>query len=358
MSQADYNIANQSAPDVRSEMNTIFSAIATNNSGATAPTTTFAYQWWYDTTTNILKIRNAADDAWISFATFDQTNDTWYLTKLRVGIGVVPVGGVGIGIEGTHGPNASTSGPHKQYTTATDNYPLFQQMNWAHDNVSQGFDCYFDGTNWKSSDAGSNFRVAKVGDELTFYYDSGVSQGGTISWNEGFSLDTSGNFTVGGSPVGSGKVLQSVEASVATVFSTSSSIPADDTIPQNTEGTELMTSSITPGNASNYLEIEWQGVITGGTGSGNAYAVAALFQDSTANSLEASAIWVQNQSLGPGQQMTLRHRMAAGTTSSTTFKIRIGTTAGTIYINADGSAGTRILGGVMTTRLNIKEISV
>ena len=79
MAQADYSVANQSASDVRAEMNEIFSAIATNNSGAIAPTTTFAYQWWYDTSTNILKIRNAANDAHIAIATFDQTNDKWSL---------------------------------------------------------------------------------------------------------------------------------------------------------------------------------------------------------------------------------------------------------------------------------------
>jgi hypothetical protein len=32
---------------------------------------------WYDETTDILKIRNADNDAWISIAEFDQTADTW-----------------------------------------------------------------------------------------------------------------------------------------------------------------------------------------------------------------------------------------------------------------------------------------
>lgn len=77
MSQADYSIANQSAPDVRSEMNVIFAAIVSQNSGSTEPTTKFAYMPWYDTSTNILKMRNAANDAWIEISTFDQTNDKW-----------------------------------------------------------------------------------------------------------------------------------------------------------------------------------------------------------------------------------------------------------------------------------------
>jgi len=77
MSQSNYNIPNDSAPAVRAQLNSVFGSIATNNSGPTAPTTTFAYQWWYDTTANILKMRNAANSAWIDIALFDQTGGTF-----------------------------------------------------------------------------------------------------------------------------------------------------------------------------------------------------------------------------------------------------------------------------------------
>lgn len=195
MPQADYNIANQSAPDVRSEMNTIFSAIATNNSGATAPSTTFSYQWWYDTSTNILKMRNAANGAWIDVATFDQTNNTWYVTKLRVGTGVIPKGAVGMAIEGTEGTDSSTAGPHKQFTTSADNYPLYQIMNWAHDNVSQGYDAYYDGANWKSSDLGSNFRIGKASDEWSIWVDEGITPGSNVTFQKAFSMTKLGAIT-------------------------------------------------------------------------------------------------------------------------------------------------------------------
>jgi len=77
MSQSNYNIPNQSAPAVRAQLNSVFGSIATNNSGSAAPSTTFAHQWWYDTTTNILKQRNAANSAWIDIGTFDQTGGTF-----------------------------------------------------------------------------------------------------------------------------------------------------------------------------------------------------------------------------------------------------------------------------------------
>lgn len=77
MSQNDFNVANQGFPSFRSDMNSAFQALASNSSGATAPSTTYAYQWWYDTANDILKMRNADNDAWIDIAEFDQVADTW-----------------------------------------------------------------------------------------------------------------------------------------------------------------------------------------------------------------------------------------------------------------------------------------
>ena len=77
MAQHDYNIANQTAANARTDINNVLSAIATNNSGSSAPSTTFANMWWYDTGDNILKIRAEGNDAWISVAYLDQTGDNF-----------------------------------------------------------------------------------------------------------------------------------------------------------------------------------------------------------------------------------------------------------------------------------------
>lgn len=74
----DYNIANQTFPATRSDINDVLGAIVTNNSNASAPTTTFAYMWWYDTTNNILKQRNGANNAWINIGSYDQTNGLFF----------------------------------------------------------------------------------------------------------------------------------------------------------------------------------------------------------------------------------------------------------------------------------------
>lgn len=74
MATHDYNIADQTTPLFRADLNNALSAIATNNSSATAPSTTFAGMWWLDTTDNYIKIRDVNDANWIIVAEFDVTN--------------------------------------------------------------------------------------------------------------------------------------------------------------------------------------------------------------------------------------------------------------------------------------------
>jgi hypothetical protein len=73
MAQHDYNIANGTGAAVRSDLNNALAAIVSNNSGATEPATMYAYQWWADTSTGLLKLRNAANNAWITLRELDGT---------------------------------------------------------------------------------------------------------------------------------------------------------------------------------------------------------------------------------------------------------------------------------------------
>ena len=73
MSQHDMNIANGSGSAVRADINNALVALASNGSGSSAPATTFAYQWWADTTTGVLRRRNAANSGWLDEATLDES---------------------------------------------------------------------------------------------------------------------------------------------------------------------------------------------------------------------------------------------------------------------------------------------
>ena len=76
MANHDYVIANQGFPSFRADLNSVLQAVVSNNSSASEPTTKYAYQMWYETDTNNWYMRNADNDAWITLATFNQTNDT------------------------------------------------------------------------------------------------------------------------------------------------------------------------------------------------------------------------------------------------------------------------------------------
>jgi len=72
MSQNDLSIANQSGGSFRSDLNNALQALASVSSGASAPSTTYAYQVWLDTTTAtapIIKQRNSANNAWLTIGT-------------------------------------------------------------------------------------------------------------------------------------------------------------------------------------------------------------------------------------------------------------------------------------------------
>lgn len=85
MAQHDYVIANDTAANVRGDINDALAAIVSQNSGASEPSTTYANQLWYDSTNDVLKMRNETDTAWIDVVTLDQTNDV-AIAALQVGM--------------------------------------------------------------------------------------------------------------------------------------------------------------------------------------------------------------------------------------------------------------------------------
>lgn len=156
-----------------------------------------------------------------------------------------------------------------------------------------------------------------------------------------------GVITQSGLPTG--VVVQVVNTNYSAVATGTTIIPGDDTIPQNTEGTEFMTRAITPKSATNILVIE---AIFFGSVSVAADVTLALFQDSTASAIAASADY---QTTPAGRvAVTIRHSMTAGTTSSTTFKVRAGLeTAGTVTFN--GVSGARRYGAITKSSMQIIE---
>lgn len=144
-------------------------------------------------------------------------------------------------------------------------------------------------------------------------------------------------------------IQEQISASGATAAG-STTVPLDDTIPQNNEGDQYFSQAITPNSAANVLEVvsRVNVALTAST-----WTIVSLFQDSTANALSTG--WSFIGGADQGTQVTLEVLMLSSTTSSTTFKVRAGPqAAATMRLN--GTAGARYFGGVMRSFLRVREI--
>jgi len=99
----DYNIANASGASVRSDLNAVFSAIKTLNSGGSDPSNTEAFMPYVDTAdNNNLKIRNSANNGFTTIGPVNTAN-----------LGLLPVsGGQMTGVLGIQNTGANAPGLH------------------------------------------------------------------------------------------------------------------------------------------------------------------------------------------------------------------------------------------------------
>ena len=74
MAEHDFVIDNGTGAAVRADINNVLQAIASNNSKSGALTTNFAFQWHGDTSDGNLKIRNAANNGYVTVGPVATTN--------------------------------------------------------------------------------------------------------------------------------------------------------------------------------------------------------------------------------------------------------------------------------------------
>lgn len=157
----------------------------------------------------------------------------------------------------------------------------------------------------------------------------------------------------GVSNLADGSVKNRVNLQTASSSTGTTTIPFDDTIPQNTEGDQYMSQVFVPTNANNRLDIR---VLINVASSGNdQQLIAALFQDATANALIANTSSTVTLSANKAAFIALNFTMKAAATILTTFKVRAGSdTGGTVTFNGNG--GSRKFGGVYFSYILIEEV--
>lgn len=156
-------------------------------------------------------------------------------------------------------------------------------------------------------------------------------------------------FTPSTSNALSKSVVQVVNTHTGSVATGTTTLPWDDSVPAITEGDEYMTLAITPSNSSNLLNIE---VIWNGASSGDDQLSVALFQDATSAGL--AAVSLRTGDVAGQFPIPINYWMTAGTTSSTTFRVRAGT-HGSTTVTFNGSAGGRKFAGVCASSITITE---
>lgn len=150
---------------------------------------------------------------------------------------------------------------------------------------------------------------------------------------------------------GSGIILQRVESAVSAGSSTTLRIPIDNTIPQQTEGFEFTTVTITPKRDNTNLLIEYS-VFTTPTVFQN--ITHALFRDSGADAIYTNKVSIVGARIVP---LIGSFIVTSGSTAATTFKLRIGGLAGdggTTHFNQSDS-GTPLYGGTIRSYLRVTE---
>ena len=336
MATHDYVIANGTGAAVRSDLNDALAAIVSNNSSATAPATTYAYQWWPDTTTGLLKIRNAANNAWVTVGTLASANlgllslaGGTMTGALAVTAGTAALPGIAVSGDlntGITSPGAdqiaiSTGGTSRlavSTTAITSTLPI--RINGS----TSGY---------------SELSAPAVAGDQTFLL---PSTGGTLD-----RLNRAGN------------ILQVVRTETSANTSGSVAIPLDNTIPQNTEGFEALTCTITPVSATSKLYIV-STMYAGEPSNSTNDLVAALFRDSTANAFAVSMGIKDVNNLESGAPLYTSAYINSNSTASTTIKARVGAAdAAAIVLNiATGGARTYpAFGGVYFSSITIMEVA-
>jgi hypothetical protein len=143
-----------------------------------------------------------------------------------------------------------------------------------------------------------------------------------------------------------GSVVGRSVGTYATNADLTTTIPNDDTIPTNSEGTQIISVSYTPKSVTNRLRLRFSGVISAG---GVATAIVGVFADGTCIAARGAAV----AGVGYMTPIYIEHEYVPGTTSAITFTVRAG---GNATVRMNGSNVGRSFGGVQVTTLVIEEI--
>ena len=165
MSQVStYTIANDTGANVRSDINAVLGAIQTLNSGSSDPSANVAFQLSVNTTSNLLKLRNAANNGYIEIGNVTQAN-----------LGLAPLAGAIFTGKVTHNYTSSLTIPSGT-TAQRDSSPAVGMF--RHNSTLNQFEGYNNGA-WGAIGGGAGATGGGT-DEVFFLSDTNVTADFTI----------------------------------------------------------------------------------------------------------------------------------------------------------------------------------
>ena len=115
----DFDIANAVGSTFRADLNVCLGDIQSSNSGSSAPSTTVAYKIWADTANNLLKIRNSANNGWLTLGDLTDANNLGLATKASPTFSGTVTSGGDIVMSGTGSLQLPTGTTAQRPTPAT-----------------------------------------------------------------------------------------------------------------------------------------------------------------------------------------------------------------------------------------------
>ena len=148
-------------------------------------------------------------------------------------------------------------------------------------------------------------------------------------------------------------VLQTRDLVDGAIYSATSAnpIPADNTIPQVTEGVALQSLDFTPVRDDSTIRVEWIGQVTGPT---SASSAVALFQSGSTDAIDAK-FGISSSTAILTWTPKLVATIASWGLTQRTFSARFATLGGSTVYAGSSSNGTDRFGGVTNSVLTITE---
>lgn len=148
-----------------------------------------------------------------------------------------------------------------------------------------------------------------------------------------------------------GSVIDRAYAEYTANADLTTQIPADDTIPQNTEGTQIISVSFTPKSTTSRVRLRFSGEFTMAAAGTTA---AALFSGASANALAARTKTVTAGS--NREQLYVETEHVPGVTTAITYSVRVGPLTA-VAARFNGTSAAREFGGTEVASLVIEEIA-